>query len=116
VVHVGVVLMEDHAEEDLVEDHVVVDMLEVHAEEGLFHSDVVEVEEVAVVWLTAASKLVVVVAAVIVVAEGGQVVEFEVLRNKIKTEQKKGSNLRHLCTFSNHITKPSHYQSLGNVE
>lgn len=116
MVHVGVVLMEDHAEEDLVEDHVVVDMLVVHAEEGLFHSDVVEVEEVAAVWLTAASKLVVVVAAAVVVAAGGQVVESEVLRNKIKTQQKKGSNLRHLYTFSNHTMKPSQYQSSDNVE
>lgn len=49
MVQVEEVLMEDHAEEDLVEDHVVVDMLVVHVEEGLFHSDVVEVEEVAAV-------------------------------------------------------------------
>lgn len=58
----------------------------------------------------------VVVAAVVVVAAGEQVVEFEVLRNKIKTEQKEGSNLRHPYTFSNHIMKPSQYQSSGNVE
>jgi hypothetical protein len=60
------------------------------------------VEEVAAVWLTAVSKLVVVVAAVVVVEAGVQVVEFEVLRNKIKTEQKKGSNLRHLYLFQSY--------------
>lgn len=104
-VHVEVVLMEDHAEEDLVEDHVVVDMLEVHVEECLLHSDVVEVEEVAAVLLTAVSKLVVVVAAVIVVAADGQVAEPEVLRqNKKSTEGK-----------IKHVMK-SHYQHSGNAE
>lgn len=114
--HVEVVLMEDHAEEDLVEDHVVVDMLEVHAEEGLFHSDVVEVGVVAAAWLTAVSKLVVVVAVVVVVVAGGQVAEPEVLRNKIKIKQKEETNLGHLYTLINHGMTPSQYQSSGNVE
>lgn len=81
-VHVEGVLVEDHVEEDLVGDHVVVDMMEVHAEEDLLHSDVVEVEEEAVVWLTALPTLVVVaVAAVIVVAGGEQGADSEVLMN-----------------------------------